>query len=272
MLTKILVVGGAAVAASAFEVSRRSTLILTAASPLGRRREKCIDDSCIFEETREVVVGDRRLRLRQEFGGGGGTTGLGVWECSRVLSDYLSGDGVDVVRGKRVVEVGCGCGLCSMTASLLGASQVVATDGDTAVLGLARKNLDENGFGRVNTRQLRWEEAKFGDFDADVVLGADVTYFPGSALPLANALLASGCQEAYIAHRRRTPKDDQTIATLEQTFGPSAFLDRVDGIDVYRFDRKVGAPKDLSDEFERVQCNPGYSVLPGTSLCVPTTR
>jgi len=45
-----------------------------------------------------------------------------------VLSDFLSRDQV-LFQGKRVVELGTGPGLVAIAASILGASEVVATDG-----------------------------------------------------------------------------------------------------------------------------------------------
>lgn len=226
------------------------------------------DDTCIFEQTRRFERAGRRLVVRQEFASKAGT-GMGVWECSEVLSAYVESHR-ELVSGKRILELGCGGGaLVSMVADLCGASSVKATDGDDAVLDLARRNLDSNDFRHVETAQLKWEQATNRHDPVDLVLAADVTYSPGSALPLANALLASGTPAAYIAHKRRTDQDDATLDTLAKTFGALTRLDKVGAVDILRFDRSADALPDLAAQFARVECNPGFRAR--GELCVPIT-
>mmetsp|Transcript_3678 Transcript_3678/g.5598 ORF Transcript_3678/g.5598 Transcript_3678/m.5598 type:complete len:288 (-) Transcript_3678:2482-3345(-) len=235
------------------------------------------DDTCIFQKTRQFQRAGRTLLLRQEFGPKAGT-GMGIWECAEVLSEYLD-KYPEIVSGRRVQELGCGgSALCSIVASLRGATAVQATDGDADVLSLARYNLDTNDASQVETRLLRWEHALAADTTSfDVVLGADVTYYPDSAQALANALLASSAPVAYIAHkRRRGAEDDATIATLEREFGRADRINfnkatATDGITLYRLNRRTDAPADLSRVWnelfeEGTQCNPGYSPL--GHLCV----
>ena len=58
---------------------------------------------------------------------GGVHTGTVTWSGARALAAYLS-ERPELVDGKRVVEVGCGCGLVSLTCCALGAASVLATD------------------------------------------------------------------------------------------------------------------------------------------------
>lgn len=51
-----------------------------------------------------------------------------VWDCSLVLASFLSALGPQAVGGKRVVELGAGCGIVSALCATLGAAEVVATD------------------------------------------------------------------------------------------------------------------------------------------------
>ena len=58
---------------------------------------------------------------------GGVHTGTVTWSSARALAAHLS-ERLELVRGKRVVEIGCGCGLVSLTCCALGADAVLATD------------------------------------------------------------------------------------------------------------------------------------------------
>ena len=57
-----------------------------------------------------------------------GSLGHCVWEASVALSIYLAGDGQESVRGRRVLELGAGCGLAGITACLAGAGFVTLSE------------------------------------------------------------------------------------------------------------------------------------------------
>lgn len=80
------------------------------------------------------------------------------------------------LRGRRVLELGCGLALPSLAASLAGA-RAVATDWSEDALRLARLNAARNG-ARLETRHLRWDAPaaarQLGRFE--LVLAADVLY------------------------------------------------------------------------------------------------
>ena len=60
-------------------------------------------------------------------------TGSCLWNCSVVLSEFIGKTLKKDATGKRIVELGAGCGLCSLYVSSIGAAQVVATDQATMV-------------------------------------------------------------------------------------------------------------------------------------------
>ena len=69
------------------------------------------------------------------------STGSAVWGGGVALQHYMESElGSDYFRGKRVLELGTGTGLVSVTAAALGAD-VVATDRDADVLELAAENV-----------------------------------------------------------------------------------------------------------------------------------
>ncbi|CBN76293.1 conserved unknown protein [Ectocarpus siliculosus] len=50
-----------------------------------------------------------------------------AWDCSLVLAKYLE-QRPEEVRGKRVLELGCGVGLPGVAAAVVGATEVILTD------------------------------------------------------------------------------------------------------------------------------------------------
>merc|ERR1719469_112706 len=77
---------------------------------------------CIDGLSSEVAV------VQRPDGVASGCTGLRMWSCALLLARELT-KAPELVAGRRVVELGCGCGLAGVVAALLGAS-VVLTDRD----------------------------------------------------------------------------------------------------------------------------------------------
>ena len=120
-----------------------------------------------------------------------------VWPASVALARLLA-HVPSLTAGLRVLEVGCGLGAAGLAAATAGASAVVLSDRDEAVLGYAREAAAANGVESVvSTASLDWAAtddelrgALGTDFAGfDVIVGADVLYDAGAARALA-ALLA----------------------------------------------------------------------------------
>ncbi|CEL98377.1 unnamed protein product [Vitrella brassicaformis CCMP3155] len=97
-----------------------------------------------------------------------------LWPAATALAHFLI-EHQYFVRGKRVAELGCGIGLVGIAARRLGAAHVLLTDGDAAVVALARENAINDV---VECERLIWGEGVPEQWrDAfDVVLAADVIY------------------------------------------------------------------------------------------------
>lgn len=90
------------------------------------------------------------------FGTGGHpTTRL----CLRALVEHLR-------PGDRVADVGCGSGILAVTAALLGAAHVVATDNDGGARAVALQNANRNGVaGRVEVIEADLVPERASQFD-----------------------------------------------------------------------------------------------------------
>ena len=117
-------------------------------------------------------------------------TGLLVWPGAEILVAYIEKH-TETVSNQRVLELGCGIGLCSLACALYGAS-VVATDGDASTVELAQSNVRLNGGlpweHEPQTAFLRWGQGVDAFLHSDlcggqpfpVIIGADITYVASS--------------------------------------------------------------------------------------------
>jgi SAM-dependent methyltransferase len=133
--------------------------------------------------------------------GGSGKTGETVWNSGLLLTrflDELSDRRRDFWSRQRVLELGAGAGLSSIAAYKLGAKQVLCTDGNPEVLELAQVNIERNcdnalsdRCSGIESKLLRWGMLNAMDYSeaATFVLGADLTYNPGSWRVLAETMV-----------------------------------------------------------------------------------
>lgn len=157
-----------------------------------------------------------------------------VWPSAKLLSEFLVGNASQLVRNKRVIELGCGLGLPSITAALLGAEEVVATDLNMGYLQTLDKlvRLEKNRAewssctslkGKVesvlHTARLDWFEAsrvlaeKGGGrqhsvynhypHGFDTCLCADVNYEAQTVGALMDTVLLSGCDTVVLISREQ---------------------------------------------------------------------
>ncbi|CAN0300961.1 unnamed protein product, partial [Laminaria digitata] len=150
-----------------------------------------------------------------------------VWDCSLALGAFLASLGPGAMRGKKIVELGAGCGAVSALCAALGASEVVATDARD-LMPLLTLNLRRNccpGAVNVKVQEYDWgspvrdlPSLSRGDFD--VVLCSDLLYDPAGWGPLTESLRqltgGDGGSVVYIAHRTRNAQEREFFCTLER--------------------------------------------------------
>ena len=92
------------------------------------------------------------------------------WASGQVLANLLLRQ-PHWVRGKRVLDFGCGSGVVAIAAALAGAAEVIACDIDPLALQAARVNADLNGV------SLELEDDYYAVAgDLDLIIAADVLY------------------------------------------------------------------------------------------------
>ncbi|KAF9616980.1 hypothetical protein IFM89_033050 [Coptis chinensis] len=161
-----------------------------------------------IDEIIEINLGEHNLKIKglsREHQHTCKSTGLMLWESARLMSAVLA-QNPSIVRGKKVLELGCGCtGITSMIAAR-SAELVVATDGDTKALNLLNQNVALNlkpaCLSKLVTRKLDWGDAsdlkgvkQLTLHGFDIIMGMDVTYIAECISPLfatARELISSG--------------------------------------------------------------------------------
>ncbi|GKY98888.1 hypothetical protein MPSEU_000844700 [Mayamaea pseudoterrestris] len=118
-------------------VNTSSSLIKKRISTLGWRNRYSQDESYpITVHSRQFSVRQvQRGEIDETYG-----TGATVWPAAVVLIKYLEKH-QQLVKDKIVVDLGAGTGVTSIAAAMLGAKQVVCTDGEDSVVSLARDNV-----------------------------------------------------------------------------------------------------------------------------------
>ncbi|KAJ1451720.1 putative methyltransferase-domain-containing protein [Pelagophyceae sp. CCMP2097] len=151
-----------------------------------------------------------------------------VWPGAKTLAAgfVCGGAHAQLVRGKRVLELGAGCGLPGLTAAACGAAAVTLTDLDEALPRL-RRNAEANAAAidasnpgaTVDVQTLAWGaaiDAAFGGYD--VVLASDVVYKPALVAPLVatlKQLLTRKAQVLILANDERSSAQKRFAGVLE---------------------------------------------------------
>jgi len=159
-------------------------------------------DVVAAEDQRSGGEDNKLLQIRQTSFGCG-RLGASVWPSAIALASLLAGDTYrSSMQGKRILELGSGCGLPTLTAKeICCADQVLATDyWEREGLVVGNRLVPKDLFG-VNLafnvgcqpRNLDWhDELSVFDvstnFKPDLVVGSDLVYYPDDTEPLLQTL------------------------------------------------------------------------------------
>lgn len=188
-----------------------------------------IDD--VSEYHSQLLHGESAIHLRliENFDSG---IPFRIWSAGPVLcrwleSEHVKDDKSRSLKGRKVLELGAGCGLVGLLCAHLGAD-VTLTD-TKEVMAFTQSNVDKNALppdsdGRISVRELLWgtdSTAAFERGSYDLVVGSDVTYYQVLFEPLMITLLQLAHRETEIilAHTCRWGEERETWRScLEQYF------------------------------------------------------
>ncbi|PSR86561.1 Protein N-lysine methyltransferase [Actinidia chinensis var. chinensis] len=166
--------------------------------------------------------------------------GTTVWDASMVFAKFLEKNcrkgrfSPPKLKGKRVIELGAGCGVAGFGMALLGCD-VVSTD-QTEVLPLLMRNVERNtsrimqmnpgsdSFGSIQVAELNWGNAdhiKAVGPPFDYVIGTDVVYAEHLLEPLLQTMLAlSGPKTTILlgSEIRSTNVHERMLNLLKRNF------------------------------------------------------
>ena len=143
-----------------------------------------------------------------------GGTGLNVWDGAMLLARYIERV-PNIVKNKRIIELGSGCGVVGIAAAICGCKEVVMTDLSYA-LPLMRENVDINR-AALNGKDVLVKECDWfqppavaellgqGGNKADVLLVADCVWLASLIAPLLQTLkqYADESTEVFITYQQR---------------------------------------------------------------------
>lgn len=115
-----------------------------------------------------------------------------IWASSLALSSYLEKE-LQLVEGKKVLEIGAGIGLPSLTVAHVAESMIISDHAPEAV-ELMEKNIEYLGLGNAKALCLDWNQFP-EEIKADIVLLSDINYAPeefDALLKLINRFLEEG--------------------------------------------------------------------------------
>jgi len=186
----------------------------------GREFDIIREPLCIGPSNRRIII--------QETSEAEKGTGLITWDGSVVLAKYLEKNALELVSGKRIIELGAGTGLAGIAAAFLGAKKVLLTDLGYTLNQLnynvaANCNADELRDNAVAVAELDWlreDTYPFSSLPFDTVVAADVVWVEELVVPLVNAL-SRLCTKDYtvfvLSHQSRTQRcNDLLFNTLKQ--------------------------------------------------------
>jgi predicted nicotinamide N-methyase len=139
-----------------------------------------------------------------------------VWPAAQALARFLL-DHPELVRGREVIEIGCGGAVASIAAMKAGAQAVTANDIDPIALAIAHQNSTRNGVSLQFDGENSIETGSVGQ--ARVILCSDFFYKRSESFALSRLL--PECRDRSITiligdgGRAFVPKDYQEVLRQE---------------------------------------------------------
>jgi predicted nicotinamide N-methyase len=192
----------------------------------------CVDVEAKIERVRTYRFGQGTRVSILETGLSNGV-GAKLWGAALTMSQMLCRE-PDLVRGKDVLELGSGVGLCGLLASKLGAAHVTLTDFEESLLDALDRSVEANDVTNASVCALDWTKeliyedtqtpnpnhALLTDATFDVLIGSDVLYEPQHVAALPACVARRMKRDGYcilINATRYASMFDDLLAACEKT-------------------------------------------------------
>lgn len=184
------------------------------------------------DASRWFPIAGKTIRIDQAWqsdGRGGTALGFGasVYDAAIALSLYLA-DHPELVKGNRVLELGCGPGLVGIVAAHFEPTSVILTDGDAASVALTQHNIQVN---KLSQDVCMAEKYLWGDLEHhlvtvhdayDVIFGADIVACPYAsafkALIRSLTKMARPHTLVLLAYKKRQNSEEKFFKEFEKVF------------------------------------------------------
>jgi predicted nicotinamide N-methyase len=127
--------------------------------------------------------------------------GSRVWDTCTLMCKLFESS-PEIIRGKRILEVGAGTGLLGMVLAKLGAEHVILTDRNTLVPNIQKQLIDngiESALAAANTLDWKdWESSPLIDQPFDLIVGSDIAMNPQLVPCLVSLLVRIKCTDMYL--------------------------------------------------------------------------
>jgi predicted nicotinamide N-methyase len=168
-------------------------------------------DGTDFAICGKPLVLKRPADVRDASQASDGDTGIAVWDAAVFLAKFFESN-ARLISQRRVLELGCGLGLCGIAALHAGASSVIFTDLGY-ILETTRRNIRENCIADPSAQiiELDWfnpEQSSIDWSSVDIIIASDIIWLEHLIEPLVKTLLrATGPKtEIIISNQRRSEK------------------------------------------------------------------
>ena len=181
-----------------------------------------------FADTTLILKEAQNCSHIEEDGG----TGLNIWDGAMLLARYIE-KVPNIVKNKRVIELGSGCGVVGIAAAICGCEEMVLTDLSYA-LPLMRENVERNKAAWedkevvVSCKECDWfqpppvdELLGHDNNKADLLLVADCVWLSSLIAPLLRTLklYTNDSTEVFITYQHRGKEaHDMFMAGIDEIF------------------------------------------------------
>lgn len=97
-----------------------------------------------------------------------------VWPAAKAMQKFITNEGKPLIKNKKIIEIGCGIGLPSFTASIF-ADSVLMTDYNTDALEHIQMNIKYWHTNNIEISLFDWRKNYIED-DFDVLIMSDLNY------------------------------------------------------------------------------------------------